>query len=370
MSFVYARKIENSIVILADTKITFDMKDETLIFSKATKQKVKQFGIIKNVIISKNFCVSFAGNNIIYANKLLEKIKHITINEIIRFALEINLENEINGAEFIICYADRERQEIYQIKDGKCENVPVAWIGSYIAFRYFQGVRTNEFSSRIVSNNPLGVEVSFGESAKTALDCEYQKLFDSFHKTIFDCGDKSVGGFVIPVLFDTKSNRFFYKGYIKSYATLEQKATGLRLPMYQGADIGTYSVLFYQSLSIVGLYIPQNNCGIIYSHYRSEASDYDIKQTSSFWIPCATHINQLDFYVQAEAQGMKAPGFLGCEPDNIDEFLKRVSHYKKKPQLAILYINKAIEVVESQHREEYRLEELKSIRNTIHVEMR
>ena len=62
---------------------------------------------------------------------------------------------------------------------------------------------------------------------------------------------------------------------------------------------------------------------------------------------------------------MSPPGFLGINPDRIDDYMARVWHYKDNPELAILYINKAIEIVEKQHRETWRYEELISIRNNI-----
>ena len=117
MSFVYAQKIGKSIGIFADTKITFNTA-ATHLFGTDTQKSVHQFGMIKNIIISKNFCISFAGNNIVYANKLLSKINHVSLKQILQLALDINRQDIDNGAEFIICYADRNVQLIFQIKDG------------------------------------------------------------------------------------------------------------------------------------------------------------------------------------------------------------------------------------------------------------
>ena len=62
---------------------------------------------------------------------------------------------------------------------------------------------------------------------------------------------------------------------------------------------------------------------------------------------------------------MSPPGFLGIDPDRIDDYLDRVWHYKDNPELAILYIDKAIEIIEQQHRDEWRYSELLSIRHNI-----
>ena len=62
---------------------------------------------------------------------------------------------------------------------------------------------------------------------------------------------------------------------------------------------------------------------------------------------------------------MSPPGFLGIEPDRIDDYLERVWFYKDEPELALLYINKAFEIIEQQHRDEWRYEELLSIKRNI-----
>lgn len=365
VSFVYAQKIKNSIAILADTKITFCQVDSKTLFSQKSTKNIRQFGMIKNIIISRNLCVSYAGNNIILANNLLNKIDHISLSELLNMALETNRLDPKNGAEFIICYADNKRQHIFQVKNGECKDVPLAWIGNSDAFRYFRGVRTGAFSSTVKSNNPFGVEIFFGTSPKSEVEKEYQAVFDAFHKTVFDCEVDDVGGFVIPILFDTERNQFIYKGYIKDYCVMQRSPFGTSLQMCQGPETGAYSILFYESPTIVGVYIPQNQWGIIYNHYRAENSDYTINQTKSFLIPTATKISQLDFYVQTSAKGMCAPGFLGFNPDRIEDYLDRIRFYKNDPNLAILYVLKAIEIVTTQHREEWRLPELLQIKENI-----
>lgn len=365
MSFVYAQKIGQSIAVFADTKITFSMPDATILFSTETQKNVRQFGMIKNIIISKNYCICFAGNNIIYANELLKKIDHITLPQLLDLALEINCRDSDNGAEFLICYANGSTQLIFQVKDKQCNEVPSAWIGSYTAFRYFQGVRNGVYKGNVESNFRLSYETYFCTSPFITEDDEYQKLFNSFHKTVFDSGDDSVGGFVVPVLFDPKSNQFWYKGYCRSYARMKETSKGLSMPMYQGPSSGGYSVLFYQSPSCVGIYIPENSWGIIYNHYRANPKDYEISQSSSFLTPQTTKMSQLDFYVQTGAHGMSPPGFFGVDPDRIDDYLERVWFYKDEPELALLYINKAIEIIEKQHRDEWRYEELMSIKRNI-----
>lgn len=166
MSFVYAQKIKNTLAILADTKITF-VEDDLRLFSEKSKKAICQFGMIKNIIISRNFCVSFAGNNIILANNLLSRINHISLSELLNMALETNRLDPKNGVEFIICYADDKEQHIFQVTDGECKDVPLAWIGHCYAFECFRGVRTGMISPIVKSNNPFGVEITYGTSPKS-----------------------------------------------------------------------------------------------------------------------------------------------------------------------------------------------------------
>ena len=364
MSFVYAQKIGQSIAIFADTKITF-YTNAPHFFGAETEKRVRQVGMIKNIIVSKNFCICFAANNILYANELLQQINSVSLEQILQLALNINRKDLANGAEFIVCYSDKATQLIYQIKDGTCKEVPLTWIGSYQAFNYFQGVRHGAYKQNIESNIPYSYEVHTGTGAFIPEDSIYENLFNNFYKTIFDCGDDSVGGFVVPILFDPKTNQFWYKGYCRSFSKMKVTSRGLSMPMYQGSADGAYSILFYQSPQNVGVYILQNHLGIIYNHYRPNPDDYHIPKTASFLTPYAIKMNQLDFYVQTGAHGMSPPGFLGIDPDRIDDYLDRVWHYKDNPELAILYIDKAIEIIEQQHRDEWRYSELLSIRHNI-----
>ena len=374
MSFVYAQKIGQSIAVFADTRIKFDDDPSRVprafqvsrFFGAETEKRVRQFGMIKNIIVSKNFCVCFAGENIIYANDLLQQIKSVPLEKLLQIALNINQRNPDYGAEFIICYAEGTTRKIFQIKGGICEDVQLAWIGSEIAFRYFRGVREGIHNTQIKSNIPYSVDVKSNGGPFIAEEDIYQSLFHSFFKTVYDCGDDSVGDFVVPALFEPKTNQFWYKGYCHSFTKMHPTSEGLSLPLYQGPTAGSFSIFFFQSPQNVGIYIPESHQGIIYNHYRPNPDDYQNAQTSAFLTPHVTKMQPFDFYVQTAAHGMSPPSwFLGEAPDEIDNYLSRVWRYKDKPELAILYIDKAIEIIEKQHRDEWRYNELLSIRHNI-----
>lgn len=50
-------------------------------------------------------------------------------------------------------------------------------------------------SRLLIPTIPYSYEVQAGTTASTAEEEKYQELFNAFYKTIFDCGDISVGGF-------------------------------------------------------------------------------------------------------------------------------------------------------------------------------
>ena len=64
MSFILARKYGDRIRIFADKKMTVDPKDEAFLIKNIgveNYRKIKALGVVKNVIINQNICVSSAG---------------------------------------------------------------------------------------------------------------------------------------------------------------------------------------------------------------------------------------------------------------------------------------------------------------------
>ncbi len=68
MRFLYARNYNNEIYMFADTKVSFSsITEQEMFFSRvlnSSEEKLnilKNFGIIKNVVINSNICIGFAG---------------------------------------------------------------------------------------------------------------------------------------------------------------------------------------------------------------------------------------------------------------------------------------------------------------------
>lgn len=89
MSFVYATKTKttfnNTIIermcILSDMRIT---ECNPACWGKETAALIEKHGIHKSVLVAPNCCVSFAGNNILHANRLITH-ETITRRDVIEF---------------------------------------------------------------------------------------------------------------------------------------------------------------------------------------------------------------------------------------------------------------------------------------------
>ena len=80
MSFIYAEKYRDenvgveSVRILCDTKIIPD-ENTSMHFSEVQCDCVTKYGIVKSTICNPQLCVSYAGNNILFAARLFSKLR-------------------------------------------------------------------------------------------------------------------------------------------------------------------------------------------------------------------------------------------------------------------------------------------------------
>ena len=125
MSFIYAEKYYESTLnketvrILCDTKATLDEYSSTNI-SKEGCDLLSKYGLVKSTIISPKLCISFAGNNILYAAKLFKQLFELGAFEeedVSKYALKIHKDaSNPNEIEFIISYVTNGEIHIDCIK--------------------------------------------------------------------------------------------------------------------------------------------------------------------------------------------------------------------------------------------------------------
>ena len=128
MSFIYAEKYQEpdtnceSVRILCDTKVVLNDYSSTNL-SKEEFDLVSKYGIVKSTICCPEVCSSFAGNNIILATKLLNKLKDLKTFEpedVSDYAFQIYDDaDNVNDIEFIVAYISNGNIHIDCVKDGK-----------------------------------------------------------------------------------------------------------------------------------------------------------------------------------------------------------------------------------------------------------
>ena len=259
MSFVYAEKnfinqekAKQKVNIFSETKTTLiGAVDE--IWDKKEIAAITKYGFVKSVIIGPTCCISFAGNNTIHAQKLLKWIFDKSIvsdEELLTEALRLHKNAPKDEIEFIICSADSGQPIISCIKNGKLDNdVSSAWIGSPFAFRKMQEIRQQTKAST--------TDITL------------------FSRAIDECGDDSVGGFVIKSTFD--GERFFYPERLESSVEKKQIVKpGECLRLFDTAENGGFTIHFRESAQDVIIDFLQKDYSVVYSanfRYKSEKSN-------------------------------------------------------------------------------------------------
>lgn len=268
MSFVFAEKRQHNLeaisfmetCVYSDTKITFTGAASGNWCEKQAKL-IEQYGMAKSIILSPECCISFAGNKVALANKLIADIykqQKIEIPEIISMAFNIHTEADPDDIEFIICCADVDNAtHITCIKGGSihydCQH---AWIGSSAAFikleeLFFMGKESAK---------------SFGQSEESVSRTSF------FTEAIHSCGDDTVGGFTILVSYREDEQRFVYPERVYSVVERQQSIkSGELLTIVDNAERGGFTIHSLESHSDAILELEQINRTIMYTRqYRFE----------------------------------------------------------------------------------------------------
>ena len=262
MSFIYAEKyLDNEsnrehVRILCDTKILLDEYTLTNL-SKAGSDLISKYGIVKSTICCPDLCVSFAGNNILYAAKLFMTLKDLgsfELEDVSDYALRIHRSaNALNDIEFVVTYYSSDQIHIDVVKDGKLyKDQMLAHIGSEIAFNAFQETR-----------------LQAGHDASKHTDY-------AFRDVVNGCKDDSVGGRTIEVMYDYQCNSFLYH-WERAFHTSKPQivALGSNIVFHTSASDGGYSYeVVHKDIENVCFIVDQMEPAILYSRrFRVDSSD-------------------------------------------------------------------------------------------------
>ena len=280
MSFIYAEKYKNentgveSVRILCDTKIIPD-EYTPMQFSEVQNDCVSKYGIVKSTICNPQLCVSYAGNNILFATRLFRKLRDMNSfenDEVSTFALDVHNEaaalhsisdlDRYNDIEFLITYYHNNCFHIDRVWQGTLErNLPLAYIGSKDAFEVFQEGR--KF---------LG-----GDATKHTRSV--------FRDVVAGCKDDSVGGRVVEIEYDHDADSFVFH-WENAYYSCKQQTVKPRedIIFFTNASDGGYSYqVIHQDIQNVFFVIDQIKPAILYSR-QFRVSEKDLHNPNLFGI--------------------------------------------------------------------------------------
>ena len=267
MSFIYAERNNDHTLICSDTRITLDPLSR-LRWGEQTYNAICAYGVIKSIIVCNECCISFAGNNIMLAHDLLEKITgvgEVSEEQLLEYALNIHVSAKPDDIEFIICTVDENRKtHIACIKNGEIsiENQN-AWIGSSKAFRKMQELRVQK--TKKAKGIGLGTSGLFG-------------------RAMTECGDDTVGGFQIDTIYSPSENSFFYTEKLTMITGRDQLLQPGESIKFDGdAAEGAYTAYQHWSNEEVRIDLMQGDFSVLYTKkYRLEELD---EQTKFFLLP-------------------------------------------------------------------------------------
>lgn len=188
------------------------------------------------------------------------ELKRFELDAAIQLAFEIHSKAEsINEIEFIILAYEDEKIKITSIKENSIiRDCKQCYIGSTEAYKFFR----NRLSVKSISG--------------------------AFEETVDGCGDRSVGGFPICVIYDKNEQSFTY-AYSRVFSSCKQAKVklGEAIPFYLSAEDGGFS---YEtdSIGIEELYlsIDQMDHKVLYSRQRRHsAEDINNKYLTGLMLP-------------------------------------------------------------------------------------
>lgn len=255
LSLIIAKKVNNNIYILGDTRLT-----------KYDKKEPVTKGVIKSLIVNSQLCVSFAGriDYAISAVKELLSIKKYEEEYLIELFLKHH--NCSNRETDFIVALGRPHIKIITIKDGNKTYGNNAWIGDYDAFNKFQGYFTRQLNLTPLPQNVMNIQVN--EMSHYDESEMYSKMFNSLNEVNNDVAIQYVGDFIAPIIYDQEGFHFAdYTNIITHPLDFSLIPLGSAIP-FGNVEQGGYSISFTKSLHndipIVVIYILQAKLGIIF----------------------------------------------------------------------------------------------------------
>jgi len=266
MSLIIGKVIDDNILMLGDTKLTFEHKVNSNPFID---------GCLKQYIVSDKLAIAFAGNTEHFRYEAASLLNCRSSDEI----LQVTLQAQKCGAEFQLMVAEIGCPYISTLKAGVLCQSEVGYIGDSIGFDCFQRNLHNSAkdNSDILARNTLYLNIlRIPESLKSGE--VYRELFNTLKKVIWDEDVPTVGGAIIPLCSD--NGKFSYMNYadvISDPIKFESHVTTPRAIDFGTPQSGGYTVEFNDN-SVdagdgreVGFYFLQGGFGV---YFPSDSSGF------------------------------------------------------------------------------------------------
>jgi hypothetical protein len=247
MTLVVGRISGGSVNVVSDTMLTHEMTKAPIPITK---------GLIKTKIITPALAVSFAGNSH-EADKGIRMVQPMmSASEAAEALLDVHRSVELAHSTDFLIAALEPRPSLISIKDGKIEEGPIGWIGSYDAYRSYRALEIGE-------TPPDPAIPGYAELGKGPA-VSFSKMRSVMKHVIAEAAIADVGGFTIAVTNDGAG--FNYMGYADVFFPPMTLSPGSHsLPFGTAAEGGyAYDVLATADRQGVSSYFPQGRFGILY----------------------------------------------------------------------------------------------------------
>jgi len=378
MTFIRAEKLDNEIIIVSDTKLTYAPSSDYY-----NSQDTLGTGTIKSVILSDNICMSFSGDISYFTEALINIGNNRDLLYIIDILHNVNKKacsNEHDN-EFILAFLDGD-SFIIEFKDSDYEEVISSWIGSIDGFSAYQksfystpqtplnvnlnDAMTKETGGYSINQDKLmelfcaelqtsqlelmqdpNLSIQFGFSIQKLPDgysapqmSHFSKMVESVINVIEDNSIPEVGGF--HVIVATQNNSFQYMPRAARLNTpINYNELTHVIDYMESSNENQHVNFFTHSNDALALHISTSNVGIFFS-----------KDRNSFMQPTILYpYDEIDFSYELYVRYGIDSSF-GIESNYRVLQDKAQQCYRTDPQKAIYFMLNGIKKLEKEIRNE------------------
>lgn len=278
MSLIVARKINNKFIVVSDTLISVRQGEgEEEKYFEYKHYPNRDQSVVKSILIDPQLVICFAGKNY-FAEEALKKIgNNNSLDFVLETLFEFNQKSK-NTTDFIVCFG-KPHYKMFSIKNNDSKEIETGWIGDKEAFESYQSFyHLDEKRVQLYANTTsLRIERLPNDFSKEEEDV-YLKMKKSLIGVIEDPSVNSVGGFIIPIVYE--ENQFQYIGYMYNFRK-PIESDEIEISWGNASDGGFSTNLLNSKKSLVALHFFQGHLGVIYERegngliYPTLISDMD-----------------------------------------------------------------------------------------------